>query len=98
MLDWSRPALYQADFLCPLAYRDQHDVDDADRAQAKRHQAYPAQEHIHHVKDYAYSFRALHGVPVFEGVLVLGIETVIARDDTAHFVPRYEMFFATPGR
>ena len=73
--------LAQSDFARALGHRDQHDVDDANRAQAQRDDSDDAQEPVHGAEDLADFLVVLDRVPVFERVFQFGIESVAARDD-----------------
>jgi hypothetical protein len=71
----------QADLMRALADRDQHDVDDADGTQRERDHPDRAQEHVHDIEDGADHLRFLNRIPLIEGVLIGGVESVIAADN-----------------
>src|SRR5580765_6301339 len=87
----------EADFMRPLGDRDQHNVDNADRAQRQRDHAHAAQENTHGVKNRADHFRLLDGVPAFESVIVAIVKTVIASNDFAYFQKRQSMLRSHAG-
>ena len=76
----------QADFAGALGDRDQHDVDDADSAEAEGDKAHAAEEDVHGVKDFADHLLGLNGIPLVEGVAGVGVEAVTAADDLVNFV------------
>jgi len=73
--------LEDADLAGALGDRDEHDVDDADCAEAEGDDADTAEEDVHGVEDGADHVLFLDGVPLVEGVLVGGGEAVVAGDD-----------------
>ena len=79
--------LAQPDLAGALGHRNQHDVDDTHRAQRQRHNAHAAQEDIHRREYLAHQLVALDGVPLFEGIGVIGAESVPAGDNCRGLLP-----------
>ena len=73
--------------------RNQHDVDDANGAQAESNDSDHAKEPIHRVKNLGYANGAVDGVPVHECVVETGIETVTPGDDGVNFILGFEVQF-----
>ena len=69
----------QADLPGPLGDRYEHDVDDADGAEAERDDADAAQEYIHGVEDGPDHFFFFHGVELVEGVFERGSKPCVRR-------------------
>src|SRR6516162_679628 len=59
----------QPDLAGPLRHRNQHDIDDADRPETKRNQAYSAQEPIHCCEDGSHGLLVLNRVPLLPNVI-----------------------------
>ena len=79
-------ALRRSDLAGALGHRNQHDVDDADRAQRQRDQTYAAEEPIHGGENLAHVFLILNRVPLFPDVFSVGIEAaVVAGNDAVEF-------------
>src|SRR5215469_385008 len=76
--------LAEADLRRAFAYRDEHDVDDADGAKAERNNADASEEDIHGREDGADHLHLLDGVPFLERVGERRIETV-ARSNYAMY-------------
>ena len=66
-----------ADFAGALGDRDEHDVDDADGAEAQGDDADAAEKDVHGVEDGADHVLFLDGVPLFKGVFEGGVEAVV---------------------
>src|SRR5271165_1848090 len=79
-------SLAQANLSRSLGDGDQHDVDDADRAQAKSNESHDAQKIIHRVKNLSHANGAVDGIPVIEGIVKTGIEKMPPRDDAVNLV------------
>ena len=87
----------QSDFACALGDGDQHNVDDADGAEGERDQADGAEKFVHRIEDGAHQLRLLDRIPAFEGVFIVIIEVVIARDDAARLILGDQVFVGDAG-
>ena len=83
--------------LLSFADSDQHDVDYADGAKGQCDHADRTQEHIHHIEDGIDHLRFLDRVPLVKGVLIVGIEAMIAADDLMNLVLRDHMLGCAAG-
>src|ERR1700739_2506868 len=73
----SAESLAQADLVGPLTDGDQHDVDDANRAQGKCDEADAAEEPVHGGENLAHRFLVLDRVPFFPDVCTGGIKAAV---------------------
>ncbi len=76
--------LEQADLARALGDRDEHDVHDADAADAKRHRADDAQKNLERGAELHDLVRVFDGVPRGNGLVVLGVEVVAIGEDGAN--------------
>src|SRR5881275_2578871 len=81
----------KSNFLGTVGDRNQHDVDDADGAQGKRHEPHASQESVHGIEDFANPVDSADGIPLVEGILGGVGKSMIAGNDSvdlelSHFV------------
>ena len=67
-----------------LRYRNQHDIHDADSAQAQSDDGHAAEKQGDEIKDTRQYFRAVHGVPYEQGIFVRSLEMMHAAERSPH--------------
>ena len=92
------PKSFPQPFASALGHRDQHNVDDANRAKTQRHDSNNPQEPIHCVKDFGHADGILDRVPIFKRVFELWIKTVAACNDRVHLLFCAKVGVANDGR
>ena len=81
----------KTDLARALRNRYQHDVDHANRAQTKRHQADRPQERVHGIGDFPHHLGAFDGIPIVECIRRLGIEVMVSCNDGADGFLRFRV-------
>src|SRR5271165_7402185 len=88
-------SLAQTNLSRSLGDGNQHNVDDPDRSQPKRHQSHDPEKIIHGIKNLSHANCSVDSVPVHECVIEAGIKTMASRHDGMYLILGFnvQLFF-----